>query len=139
MWPKPSTGGPNTVLPLTGSQQKEASGGQTRPDDATTPRGRPICCLAVNGPPAPRVPRACLLCRVGLDRPEAVRAVDRAIHPRLERYLGLIAAGRAENREVLAHRTVVTALVSARPSDVADVVAAVAARPSAGSAARAAF
>src|SRR6185436_3174905 len=60
---------------------------------------------------------------VRADRPEAVGAVDRAVHTRLERHLGLVAAGRADHREVLACRPVVAALVAARAADVAHVVA----------------
>src|SRR5664279_3306254 len=53
--------------------------------------------------------------------PEAVRAVDRTVHPRLERDLGLIAAGRAEHGEVLTGRPL-AALVAARTADIAQVV-----------------
>ena len=76
---------------------------------------------------------------VGPDRPEAVRAIDRPIHPGLERHMRLVAAGRADDREVLAARAVIAALVAARAADVADVVAAVTRSPAAGPAARAAL
>src|SRR5947199_4529999 len=77
--------------------------------------------------------------RVGLHRPDAVGAVDRPVHPRLERHLGLVPARRAEDREILTHRAVVAALVATWASDLPDVVAGLAARASAGSTARAAF
>src|SRR3990172_8656908 len=70
------------------------------------------------------------------DLPEAVGAVDRAVHPRLERDLGLVAALRAEDREVLAAGA---GFVAARAAEVAGVVAAVAGGPSAGPAAHAAL
>src|SRR3954451_17411956 len=76
---------------------------------------------------------------VGLDGPEAIRAVDRAVHARLERDLRLVSAGRADDGEVLAVRPVVTALVAAWAADVADVIAGVAGRATAGATACAAL
>src|SRR6185295_1308293 len=76
---------------------------------------------------------------VRADRPEAVRAVDRAVHARLEGNLRLVAAGRADHREVLAGRAVVATLVAAGATDVAGVIAAVALGAPAGAAARAAL
>ena len=71
--------------------------------------------------------------------PEAVGAIDRPVHPWLERDLGLIAARRAEDREVLAGRSL-AALVAARSADVAEVrFAAVSSGSPAGSAAGAAL
>src|SRR6188768_2959922 len=61
---------------------------------------------------------------VGLDLAEAVRAVDRLVHARLERYLRLVAARRADRREVLARSAVVGALVAARATQRGRVVAA---------------
>src|SRR6187551_3689230 len=60
----------------------------------------------------------------GLHRPEAVRAVDGLVHAWLEGNLRGIAALRANDREVLAHRAVIAALVAARAADLADVEAA---------------
>src|SRR5439155_7197325 len=74
-----------------------------------------------------------------LDGPEAVGAVDRPIHPRLEGHLGLVPARRADHREVLAGRSILPALVAARPADVVEVVAALARSTPAGAAARAAL
>ena len=71
--------------------------------------------------------------------PEAVGAVDGPVHAWLERDLGLVAAGRAEDREVLANRPV-AALVAPRAADVADVgLAGIAGRASQGPAAGAAL
>src|SRR5439155_1192896 len=75
---------------------------------------------------------------VGLDLAEAVRAVDRPVHPRLEWHLRLVAARRANDREIFARRPVVAALVAARAADLADVVAGVPSGAPAGPAARAA-
>ena len=69
---------------------------------------------------------------VGLDLAEAVRAVDRPVHPRLEGHLGLVAARRADHREVLAGDPIIAALVAAGPTDFTDVVARVAAGAAAG-------
>src|SRR3954451_5747615 len=60
---------------------------------------------------------------VGVDLPEAVRAVDRAVHPRLERDLCLVAALGAEDREVLAGRG--GALVASRAAQLGGAVAAI--------------
>src|SRR3954447_26462543 len=76
---------------------------------------------------------------VGLDGPEAVRAVDRAVHARLEGDLRLVPARRADDGEILAVRAVVAALVATRPADVADVIAGVARRAPAGATAGAAL
>jgi len=76
---------------------------------------------------------------VGLDLPEAIGAVDGAIHARLERDLRLVAAGRADHGEVLTGNVLVAALVAARPTDVADVIAGLTTRPPAGTAAGAAL
>ena len=76
---------------------------------------------------------------VRADLPEAVRAIDRPIHPRLERNLCLVAAGRADDGEVLPDRPLVAALVAARPTDVADVVSTLARGPAAGATAGAAL
>lgn len=58
----------------------------------------------------------------GLDRSKAIRAIDRPVHPGLERNLCLIAAGRAKDREVLTLATLVTSFVATRPADVTRVV-----------------
>ena len=58
---------------------------------------------------------------VGADRPEAVGAVDRSVHPRSERDLRLVPARRTDHRKVLAIRPIDAPLVAARPADVADV------------------
>src|SRR5256885_9437871 len=76
---------------------------------------------------------------VGLDLAEAVGAVDRPVHPRLERHLGLVAARRADDRKIFARRPVVAALVAARAADLADVVAGIPSGTPAGPAARAAL
>jgi len=70
------------------------------------------------------------------DLPEAVRAVDRAVHPRLERHLGLVTALRAEDREVLATGA---GLVATRPTQVAGIEPAVAGGAATGAAAHAAL
>jgi hypothetical protein len=71
--------------------------------------------------------------------PEAVGAIDRPVHPWLERDLGLIAARRAEDREILAGRSL-AALVAARSTDVSEVrFAAVSSGSPAGAAAGAAL
>src|SRR5206468_745335 len=75
---------------------------------------------------APRDPAT----SVGADRPEAVGAVDRPVHARTERHLRLVAAGGADDREVLPVGTIDASLVAAWPADVTDVVAAVARRTS---------
>jgi hypothetical protein len=80
-------------------------------------------------------PRSARLAR--LDGPEAVGAVDRAVHSRLEGHLRLVAARRADDREVLARRAVVAALVATRPADLADVIAGIPSGASAGPTARA--
>ena len=59
---------------------------------------------------------------VRLDLAEAVGAVDRLVHPRLERHLRLVAARGADRREVLAGAAVVGPLVAARAADRRDVV-----------------
>jgi hypothetical protein len=76
---------------------------------------------------------------VRLDLAEAVRAVDRPVHARLERHLRLVAARRADDGEVLAGGAVVAALVTTRSADLADVVPGVARGAAAGSTARAAL
>src|SRR4051794_25989601 len=73
------------------------------------------------------------------DRAEAVGAVDGAVHPRPERHLGLVPALRAHDREVLAVRPVVAALVASRPADVTNVVAGIARCAAARATARAAL
>src|SRR5947207_15769320 len=84
----------------------------------------------------PRPPRTAGRCgrpepepSVRLDRPEADRAVDGPVHPRLERDLRLVPARRADDREVLSVRPVVAALVAARAPDLPDVIAPISARP----------
>src|SRR5438132_3865284 len=72
-----------------------------------------------------------------LDHPETVRAVDRAIHPRLEGDLGLVPARRADDCEVLPHRTVVASLIATRSANLPNVIAPVPSGAAAGSAARA--
>ncbi len=57
-----------------------------------------------------------------LDLAEAVGAVDRPVHARLERDLRCVSALRADHGEVLAGRPVVAALVAARAADLASVV-----------------
>src|SRR6187549_1886580 len=76
---------------------------------------------------------------VRADGPEAVRAVDRSVHARLERHLRLVATGRADHGEVLAVGAVVATLVAARAADVVGVVAAITSGAPAGSAAGAAL
>src|SRR6185312_7987683 len=76
---------------------------------------------------------------VRADRPEAVRAVHGAVHPRPERHLRLIAARRAHDREVLTVRSVDGPLVAARTTDVLDVVTTVAGGAPTGPAAGAAL
>src|SRR4029079_7125067 len=76
---------------------------------------------------------------VRADRPEAVRAVDRAVHPRSEGHLGLIAAGRAHDGEILPVRSVDRPLIASRTTDVLGVVAPLAGGPPAGSATGAAL
>ena len=88
-------------------------------------------------PPAP--PAASDPGSVGPDRPEAVGAVHRPVHPRSEGDLGLVPARRAHDGEVLAVGAVITTLVPARAADVTDVGPAVAGRPPTGPAARAAL
>jgi hypothetical protein len=70
---------------------------------------------------------------VGLDLPEAIRAIDRSIHARLERNLCLVATRRADHGEILARHMVVSALIAARTADVTDVVARLTTGPPAGS------
>src|SRR5512133_2935826 len=53
---------------------------------------------------------------VGMGLPEAVGAVDRSVHARPERHLGLVAALGAQHREVLARRA--RALVAAGSTEV---------------------
>src|SRR5688572_27385045 len=60
----------------------------------------------------------------GLDVSEAVGAVDRPVHARLERHLRGVAALRTDDREILAHRPVIAALIAARSADLAHAIAA---------------
>src|SRR5690349_3258683 len=76
---------------------------------------------------------------VRADGPEAVRAVDRSVHPGSEGHLRLVATGRAHDREILAVRAVDAPLVATRTTDVLDVVAALTGCAPAGSAAGAAL
>ena len=80
----------------------------------------------------PRVPSRTARISVGANRPEAVGAVDRAVHAGLEGDLRLVATGRAHHREVLAVGAIIAALVAPRAADVSDVVAAVAGSSPAG-------
>jgi hypothetical protein len=89
--------------------------------------------------PAPSRARPRARPSVRLDLAEAVRAVDRSIHTRLERHLRLVAARGADDGEILAGGPVVASLVATGPADFADVVAGVARRAAARSAARAAL
>src|SRR4029079_13154828 len=72
---------------------------------------------------------------VGMGLAETIGAVDRSIHARPERHLRLVAALRAQNREVLAVRG--GALVAAGPTEVGCCVARVARGAPAGTAAHA--
>src|SRR5215203_1038394 len=65
---------------------------------------------------------------VRLDLPEAVRAVDRLVHPRLEGHLRLVPARRADRGKVLARPSLLGSLVAPRAADRPDVVAAAVAR-----------
>jgi hypothetical protein len=76
---------------------------------------------------------------VGLDLPKAIRAVNRAIHARLEWNLRLVAARRADHREIFTGDVIVATLVAARAANITDVVARFASRPPARSAAGAAL
>src|SRR5215467_7350732 len=85
----------------------------------------------------PEVPVRTASVRVG--GPEAIRAVDRAVHARLERHLRLAAAGSADHGEVLASGTVVAPLIAARATDAAHVVPTLAGGSATGAAAGAAL
>ena len=76
---------------------------------------------------------------VGLDLAEAVRAVDRPIHSRLERNLGLVATRGADHGEVFARDPIVSPLVASGSPDISNVRSGIAAGPPAGSTARTAF
>src|SRR6185436_14024389 len=76
---------------------------------------------------------------VGLDRAETVRAVDGLVHARLERDLGLVAAGRADRGEVFARQPVVPSLIASGTAEGARIRARVLRRPPVGSAAGAAL
>ena len=110
---------------------RSASTGDPGPPDP--PSRRPTITMSARARP-----RA-MTRSVGANRPEAVGAVDRSIHPRPERDLRLVPTRRAHDREVLPVGPLDAALVAARTTDVPHVIAALSRCSTARAAARAAL